>query len=330
MINYLKKYLYYKNHIVRLSKFKNSIPKKKFIKNKKKTYLIIKRDRWRGMFSNVHYAILQKIYAKKKGYTAIIDMKYFPTIYNEENKIMNTYNSWEYYFKNFDNLNIDYVYKFCNYKFSDEKSFDTSKIKKIYYNDYKKILSKIFIKKNIKNKVDQFVKKKFNKKKILGIHIRGSDQKTAALHPYPPTLNQMIKETEKLNDKYNFDLFFLVTEEQNYYENFKKHFGSKVITYDHFRSKDDIFKIYARKNHRYKLGFETIINMMLLSKTNYMLHSNSGFSGMARHFKKNKMKETIIFNGINSKNIIFSNILWYIKFYLPYKFGGFKNMIINK
>ena len=70
--------------------------------------------------------------------------------------------------------------------------------------------------------------------------------------------------------------------------------------------------------------------MILLSKTNYMLHSDSNLSGMARHFRKNKMKETIIFNGINSKNIIFSNILWYIKFYLPYKFGGFKNMIINK
>ena len=100
-----------------------------------------------------------------------------------------------------------------------------------------------------------------------------------------------------------------MTEEQNYYKKFKNYFGPKVVTYDHFRSKDDIFKIYARKNHRYKLGYETIINMILLSKTNYMLHSDSNLSGMARHFKKNKMKETVIFNGINSKNIIFSNIL---------------------
>ena len=74
-------------------------------------------------------------------------MKYFPTIYNEKNKIMNSYNSWEYYFNNFNNLNIDDIYKYYNYKFSDEKSFDTSKIKKIYYKEYKKILSKILIKK---------------------------------------------------------------------------------------------------------------------------------------------------------------------------------------
>ena len=57
-------------------------------------------------------------------------MKYFPTIYNEKNKIMNSYNSWEYYFNNFNNSNIDDIYKYYNYKFSDEKSFDTSKIKK--------------------------------------------------------------------------------------------------------------------------------------------------------------------------------------------------------
>ena len=93
----------------------------------------------------------------------------------------------------------------------------------------------------------------------------------------PSNVKSNDKRNRKINNKYNFDLFFLVTEEENYYENFKKHFGSKVITYDHFRSKDDIFKIYARKNHRYKLGYETIINMMLLSKTNYMLHSNSRF-----------------------------------------------------
>ena len=93
-------------------------------------------------------------------------MKYFPTIYNEKNKIINTNNSWEYYFKNFDNSNIDYVYKFCNYKFSDEKSFDTSKIRKVLYKDYKRILSKILIKKNIKKKINQFIKKKFDRKKF--------------------------------------------------------------------------------------------------------------------------------------------------------------------
>jgi hypothetical protein len=288
------------------------------------------------MFSNVHYVILQTIFAKKKGYLPIIDMKYFPTIYNEKEKILNTYNSWEYYFNNFNNFNnfsnwnIDYIYKFFNYKFSNEKSFDTTKIRKSLYKDYKKILSKILLKKNIKKKVDEFIKKRFKKKKILGVHIRGSDQKRAALHPYPPTLNQMIKEAEKLINKYNFDLIFLVTEEENYYIKFKKYFGPKVITYNHFRSKNDIFKGYPRKNHRYNLGYETIINMILLSKTNYMLHSDTNLSAMARHYKKNKTKETIIFNGINSKNIFMSNILWNIRSYLPYKFGGFKNIIINK
>ena len=50
-------------------------------------------------------------------------------------------------------------------------------------------------------------------------------------------------------------------------------------------------KTLKRKNHRYKLGFETIINMILLSKTDYLLHSNSNLSTMARHFQKKKTKQ---------------------------------------
>ena len=100
------------------------------------------------------------------------------------------------------------IFKFCNYKFSDEKSFDTSKIRKIFYKDFKRILSKILIKKDIKKKIDQFIKKRFGKKKILGVHLRGSDQKTGALHPFPPKLNQMINITDKIFKNKKFDYIF--------------------------------------------------------------------------------------------------------------------------
>ena len=282
------------------------------------------------MFSNVHYVILQMIYAEKKGYSPIVDMKYFPTIYNENDKVFETYNSWEYYFKNYGNIGIDNIYKYFNYKFSDEKSVDTSRIKKNLYKEYKKKLINLVFKKNIINEVERFIKKKFSKGKILGVHFRGSDQKIAALHPFPPTLKQMFELTDKIMKKKEYKYIFLVTEEEDYFQEFKKKYGKKLITYDHFRSKNDIFKNSKRKNHRYLLGYETIINMILLSRTQHLLHSNSNLSAMAVHISKKKIKQTIIFNGINSKNIFLSNILWYIKFYLPYKFGGFKNKVLNK
>ena len=327
MINKLRKYLYYKNHVIRLSSFQNNLPSKKNLKKKNKIFFIIKRDRWRGMFSNVHYVILQIIHAKSKNYTPIVDMKYFPTIYNEKERLFNTHNSWEYYFKNLSKYKLDTIYKNFKYKFSDEKTVDTSKINKNLYKDYKKILSKFVLKKQITRELIKFKRNKFKNKKILGVHFRGSDQKTSALHPFPPTISQMIKQSKELMNRFNFDFLFLVTEEEKYYQEFKKNFGSKLITYNHFRSKTDIFKNYPRKNHRYLIGFDTIINMFLLSNTDYLLHSDSNLSAMARHYSNKRIKETIVYNGINSKNIFLSNILWYIKYYLPYKFGGFENLI---
>ena len=328
MISYLRKYLYKNDQVPILSKFdKYKIkPPKKY--KKKKVFYIIKKDRWRGIFSNVHHVLLHTIYAQKKNYTPIVDMKFFPTIYNEIKKINKSFNAWDYYFKN-TKEKIDEIYKNYKYVFSDEINLDTSKIKKKDYKDYKKILRNLKFDDKIIFLCKKFKKKKFKKKRILGVHFRGSDQITAASHPFPPTSDQIIKITKEIFYKNKFNLIFLVTEDDTYLNIFKKTFGEKLIYFDSYRS-NNIFKNYPRKNHRYLLGLETIVNMILLSKTDFMIHSNSNFSTMATHFSKKKIPEIIIYNGINSKNIFLSKFLWYFKSYLPYKFGGFENKIIKK
>ena len=61
-----------------------------------------------------------------------------------------------------------------------------------------------------------------------------------------------------------------------------------------------------------------------------LIHSNTNFSAMSIHFAKKKIKQSIIFNGYNSKNIFLANILWYFKSILPSSFGGFKKKITFK
>ena len=85
MISYFRNYLYNKSKpllLVKKKKYKNQ--NKKLNKD---TIYIIKRDRWHGMFSNVHYVILHIIFCFKNNYTTLIDMKNFPSIYNEKHKI---------------------------------------------------------------------------------------------------------------------------------------------------------------------------------------------------------------------------------------------------
>ncbi len=327
MINILRNYLYNKNNAKLLVKVKDINILKLKQKKSKKIFYIIKRNKWRGMFSNLHYVISHLIYAKKKKFTCLVDMENYPTIYNETNKINNSFNSWDYYFENLNSINLNKVYKNFNFIFSDSTKLDTSKLHKRIYMKYEKILHSNLIKKKIIYQANLIEKKFFKDNKVLGVHLRGSDQKKGTLHPFPPTLKQTMALTEKTFKKYKFDKIFLVTEEKNYFNKFKNKFGKKLINFDTYRSDDDIFLEYPRKNHRYLLGHETIINMILMSKANHLIHSNTNFSAMSVVYSRKKLKQTIIFNGYNSKNIFIASILWYLKSLLPYNFGGFENKI---
>jgi len=328
MLSYLRNYLYKKDKPKIYSSKKKLFLQKK-IRNYKKKYYIIKRNRWHGMFSNLHYVLSHLILAKKNKYKPIIDMENFPTIYNEKKRIDDSFNSWHYYFKKFTKKNINSIYKNNNFIYSDSSNLDTSKIKKNEYSQYKKILKNDLIKNKIIKKAERFENKFFKNKKVLGIHLRGSDQKKAALHPFPPTYTQVEAVLKKIQIKNKFDIIYLVTEEKKYVSKFKSKLGNKLICFPSFRSNHDIFSIYPRKNHRYLLGLETIINMILLSKVDHLIHSNTNFSAMANHFSNKKIKQTIIFNGYNSKNIFLANMLWYLKSILPSFLGGFKTRITN-
>ena len=322
MINFFRKYLFENSKPKILVNPKRIFP----IKNKlKKKNYIIKRNRWHGMFSNLHYVIKHIIYAKKKNYSIFVDMENFPTIYNEKIKVNKTYNAWGYYFKKYYVKNLDNIYKKKNYKFSDEISLNTSKINSQEYKEYKTILASSLINKSIIKKAISFKKKYFKNKKIIGIHFRGSDQKRAALHPFPPTFKQVKTILDNIIKKDS--KIFLVTEEKKTWEKFKYHYKENLIEFNSFRHNGDIFSIYPRKLHRYSLGYENLVNMILLSEVDHLVHSNTNFSAMSTHFAKKKIKQTIIFNGYNSKNIFLANVLWYFKSILPERFGGFKTII---
>ena len=65
-------------------------------------------------------------------------------------------------------------------------------------------------------------------------------------------------------EKYNYKKIFLVTEEKKYLDILLKKFNDKIIYTQSFRSnKSNIFEQNIRKNHRYKIGKENIINMLL-------------------------------------------------------------------
>jgi hypothetical protein len=246
-------------------------------KNRNLIFYIIKRNFLAtGFFSNLFFVIDHLNYALKNRLVPFVDMKNFPTVYNEKNIVNNTKNSWEYYFYNF-SKNKD-IYNSCNVIFSNNlrNTRDIFKKNKKFRKIFKKYIK--ILPKHI-NKYKQIKSELFDKKeKILGISISGGLQKIVRRHCFPLKPEEILEISKKIYFKENCTKVFLVTRDLDYYNKFKDYYKDKFIEYDLLRSKSRFlgshnihFEQYCRKNHRYKMGQETLIDGLLLSNTRILL-----------------------------------------------------------
>ena len=160
---------------------------------------------------------------------------------------------------------------------------------------------------------------------MLGVHFRGTDMKTQERHPFPATYKQIESYIDFELSKNKYNKIFLVTEELNYINKLKKKYKSKICFYNSYRSNEkDIFDTNSRKNHRYLIGRENIIDMLILSNTRKIICTNSHLPDASNFIKNFKIRLIKIENGNNSKNLLIAQFLWYIKKILPHYLGGFK------
>ena len=185
-------------------------------KNPNKIFYIINRSPGAGLFSNLTFVLNQLKFCEDNRFIPIIDMKNFTTIYNEEKKVDNSFNAWDYYFERINNFKIEDVYKSSNLIFSSDK-FQKNMAIDIQDKKLKQVFNKIKIKKKFTNEANIFFKKNFFRNdNILGVHFRGSSYKTARRHAYPSTISEMIDNIDQLIERYKYNKVFLVTEEQDY------------------------------------------------------------------------------------------------------------------
>lgn len=310
-----------KNFEYKLSSFGN--------KNKKLIFYVIKRDVGSGFFSNLFFVLNHIRIAQKFNFIPVIDMKNFKTIYNDKSKKYKSKNFWNIYFKKITKYDLKDVYMSNNVIFSSNfLPFDTvfewrkNNLRKVY-KKYIKINPKFLSKKN------NFIEKNF-KQKILGIHFRGTSYKIARSHSFQPTLKIMIDLINSLIKKYNYKQIFVITEEQAYLDSLKKEYKDKLIFYESYRSyKDDAFKIYPRKDHRYKLGEEILVETLILSECDGLISNMTNVEKAARFISQKKQMIHKIYLGTNSSNKYIARWLWYLKSILPKYLGGLKILILK-
>ena len=302
-------------------------------KNKNKIFYVINRSPGAGFFSNLTFVLNYISYAIKKKYIPIVDMQNFPTIYNETKKIFSSLNSWEYYFKKINKYKLSEVYQSNKVIFS-PSNLKTGMSPNILDNkEFLKIKKKIEIKDTHKKIAKSFIKKNFtNDEKILGVHLRGTTYKVAKNHPFPVPKEMMLNLVNQIIKKEKITKVFLSTEEEDYLEYFKKNLKKKLVYFPSYRTKKvDSFKIYPRKFHRYNLGREILIEMIILSQCKNLVFVNSNVIDATIFFSNINSKKYEIFLGNNSNNKFVARQLWTIKKILPAFMGGFNNNIsINK
>ena len=296
--------------------------------HKNKIFYVIKRTPGTGLFSNVVFVLNHLLIAKKFNFIPIVDMNNYKTIYNEKNKISNTFNAWNYYFKNVSNYMLEEVYKSNKVIITSDifYPFFLYDMQDKNFNIFNK--ENFFIKKRFIN-IATIFKKKYFGNKTLGIHFRGTSYKRSAGHPLPATKKQMYNLTKKILKEEQIDKIFLATEEKDYLNFFNKKFPNKIfyIKSSYRSNLNDAFEKYPRLNHRYKLGREVLVETILLSMSDIFIYVNSNVSNAALALNLNRNQKRIkIDNGFNSKNIFIASIYWYYKKIIPAYFGGIKTL----
>ncbi len=325
-----KKFLNYNPN--KIYKFGNNNPDKIF-------YIIHRQSPGGGLFSNVTFVLNQIKLCLKKNYIPVIDMLNFPTIYNDLKPIDGVTNSWEYYFEQPTEYNLNDAYSSKNVIFSDNVfKIDSAESKEFALELINPSLSNVrkYIrpKKKYFNEAEIFFKKSFKTSdKVLGVHFRGSNYKICARHAFSLTPKIMIKNIDFLMKKFNYNKIFLCTEEKDFFEKLKEYYGDKIFSLDTYRVKINPFSThipafidYPRLNHRFLLGKESLMESLVLSKCHGLTYIRTNVISAAQFFSNIDQKDHPINIGFNSSNRFISRWLWYLKNFLPRSFGGFKNI----
>ena len=202
-------------------------------------------------------------------------------------------NIWEYYFHPISDYDLDMIdEKECDFttfflpvNASDkpmsevEKNWDYSFLdNRKYYNEI--ISSHIKIKEHIIDTVDLFYTNNMKNENVLGVQIRGTDTAKIAV-----PIKDYIQEVDTLLKSHNVTKIYVASDTHEALEAVKDRFSDLVISYNCRRQlKFDGNKIHGGdwKNLGFKspkdVGDEALIETLLLSKCNHIIHTKASIA----------------------------------------------------
>lgn len=91
-------------------------------------YVIRRQPPGAGLFSNMNHVLQGIIYARAQGWIPIVDMENYWTTYSQKREVLNTRNSWEYFFDQSGIPDLSEIYKNRNHVLSKGNRFLATRV----------------------------------------------------------------------------------------------------------------------------------------------------------------------------------------------------------
>lgn len=233
-----------------------------------------------GFFAHMRDILLKLYYADMFGLTPIIRFKKGISPYEEEEPINDSDNVWEYYFESCAGMKADEINR--SFRVVEINSWHRQYVAELLDKSNSYIVSEKFIdemahimkkyvrmKEVISNQIYIDISEIFKGKKVLGVHVRGTDfNKGYYEHPVAVRSEEYYVFIDQVMIQENYELIFLATDDENVLNEFKKRYGNKLVYFNACRSNNAecvVYKQDDRKNHKFLLGYEVLRDMYALS-----------------------------------------------------------------
>lgn len=244
-----------------------------------------------GFFALLNCVLNRLSYADRLGFIPVV---HYPitVLYYDSNLDYITSNVFEYFFEPVSTLTYEDTKIVQNLVISKEADSQfLLKYKPGYLLDNSGILrlSEIWLKyihfnKETKIKLNKDIKLITLAKKVLGVHIRGTDFKNINKnHPVAISIEQYIKQAKEIFESGNYSHIFIATDEMDAIYKLSSAFDKKTILFytDVLRSDngEPLHKTEnCRKMHKYLLGYEVLRDMITLANCDGFIAGKSQVS----------------------------------------------------
>lgn len=235
-----------------------------------------------GLFSNFFAVLAHLDWCERNNRIPVV---YWDSVsvYYKQGGYNGSHNVWEYYFEPISSAfyqvgdHIDRNYNAPDGTYLEHGHNFVQALTPEFRKRMNDLINKyIHVKESILKKIEEFYEQKMKNKKTIGFHIRRTDNYLSINVPMQKYIDVAMQ--------YPDYLVLVCTDDQDALEIMKKALGSRVISYDVYRSRGNASIHHHSSYSKALAGEEVLIEVLLLAHCDIFVHAVSHVAGAALYF----------------------------------------------